>query len=127
MIIAGVDEAGRGSVLGPLFVAGVSIDEKDAKRLQELGVKDSKLLSPEKRVKLYREIRKAAKKVSWERIEPKRIDDYVIQGTRLLRLNYLEALYMARVLSKLDFDRAYVDCCDTIEKRYGNLVADLLF
>jgi ribonuclease HII len=59
-VIAGVDEAGRGSVLGPLVVAGVSIEESRVRKLSELGVKDSKLLTPQKRSKLYREIKKVA-------------------------------------------------------------------
>ncbi len=126
-IIAGVDEAGRGSVLGPLFVAGVAIEEVKLRKLRELGVKDSKLLLPAKRRKLYREIKKLAARITWERIEPWRIDEVVIRGTRLLRLNYLEAQHMAKVLFRLQhFDVAYVDCCDTVQKRYGELVANLV-
>ncbi len=127
-IVAGVDEAGRGSVLGPLLVAGVSVEEKDIPKLVEIGVKDSKLLTPEKRRKLYREIWKISVEVAYERVEPDQIDLVVTNGTRLFRLNHLEAQYMAKVLSKLNkFDLAYVDCCDTVQKRYGELVADLLF
>jgi ribonuclease HII len=127
VIVAGVDEAGRGSVLGPLIVAGVSIEERDVRKLVEIGVKDSKLLSPAKRRKLYPEIRKIAIEFIYERIDPDQIDLVVTSGTRLLRLNYLEAQYMAKVLQKLKFDLAYVDCCDTVQKRYGELVADILF
>jgi ribonuclease HII len=126
-IIAGVDEAGRGSVLGPLIVAGIAIDEKDIPQLKAIGVKDSKLLLPAKRRDLDHKIRKIAIQIIWQKIEPRIIDEVVIRGTRLMRLNYLEAQYMARVLEKLKFDIAYVDCCDTIQKRYGNLIADLLF
>ena len=42
--ILGVDEAGRGPVIGSLFIAGVLVDEKDLNKLKNLGVKDSKLL-----------------------------------------------------------------------------------
>lgn len=126
-VIAGVDEAGRGSVLGPLLVAGVSIEERDIPKLVKLGVKDSKLLSPARRRKLYREIRGLAKRIVWQKIEPTKIDAVVFKGVRLFRLNYLEAQYMASVLSKLEFERAYVDCCDTLESRFGDLVADLTF
>jgi ribonuclease HII len=127
-IVAGVDEAGRGSVLGPLLVAVVSIEEKDIPKLVQTGVKDSKLLAPALRRKLYRMIRKIAVEVAYERIDPDEIDLVVTNGTRLFRLNHLEAQYMAKVLSRLNkFDLAYVDCCDTVQKRYGELVADLLF
>lgn len=122
-----MDEAGRGSVLGPLVVAGVAVEESKVSILSELGVKDSKLLTPARRRKLYGEIRKIASQVSWELIDPKSIDEVVFQGIRLLRLNRLEGESMARVLAKLDFDLAFVDCCDTNEKRFGTLIAELLF
>jgi len=53
MNIAGVDEAGRGCVIGPMVVAGVCIDSNKEVLLRELGVKDSKLLSPHKRNVLF--------------------------------------------------------------------------
>ena len=42
----GIDEAGKGDYFGPLVVAGVRIsDEEKAKKLQEVGVRDSKTVS----------------------------------------------------------------------------------
>ena len=49
MLIAGVDEAGRGCVIGPLVISGYVIKEKNLCRLIELGVKDSKKLSRKSR------------------------------------------------------------------------------
>ena len=43
--ICGIDDAGRGSMLGPLVIAGVSLEKKNLKKLTSLGVKDSKKLS----------------------------------------------------------------------------------
>ena len=43
-MICGVDEAGKGPVIGPLVVAAVAV--KNAKDIQDLGVKDSKQLNP---------------------------------------------------------------------------------
>lgn len=126
MILAGVDEAGRGSVLGPLVVAGVSIDESKVPELVSLGVKDSKLLSPKKRRFLYRKIKRVATKVAYERLLPKEIDEVVFKGERLFRLNYLEAKTIASILYRLRFDRAYVDCCDTNQRRFGDLISDLI-
>ena len=49
MITIGVDEAGRGPVIGPLVVCSVAIPRDDCKMLTDRGVKDSKDLSASKR------------------------------------------------------------------------------
>jgi ribonuclease HII len=126
LIVAGVDEAGRGSVLGPLVVAAVSIEESKVAKLAEIGVRDSKLLTPRRRRSLFKEIKRLAQDVVVNSIAPKLIDDYVLNGTRLFKLNYLEAKHMARALSQLDFDLAYVDCCDVNRERYGKLISKLV-
>ena len=126
MIVAGVDEAGRGSVLGPLVVAAVSLREEGISKLRKIGVRDSKLLSPARRAALYRDIKKLSEAVSCEKIYPESIDRAVFNGERLHRLNYLEAQAMAKLLSKIRFDRAFVDCCDTNQERFGFQVSDLV-
>jgi ribonuclease HII len=52
MKILGIDEAGRGPVLGPLVIAGVMADEAGIAALAELGVRDSKALSRKRRTEL---------------------------------------------------------------------------
>jgi ribonuclease HII len=126
LILAGVDEAGRGSVLGPLIVAGVSIEDSKIPELVRLGVKDSKLLLPQRRRHLFRKIKELASEVTYEKILPKEIDKVVFHGERLYRLNYLEAKTMSSILFKLRFDRAFVDCCDTNQARFGQLISDLV-
>lgn len=49
----GVDEAGRGAVIGPLVLSSVLLDDESEKELHNQGVKDSKQLSPEQRFRLY--------------------------------------------------------------------------
>jgi ribonuclease HII len=56
MSICGVDEAGKGSVLGPVVTAGVLV--ADAAELEGLGLRDSKQLTPHRREELYGEITK---------------------------------------------------------------------
>ncbi|MDH5579976.1 MAG: ribonuclease HII, partial [Betaproteobacteria bacterium] len=56
MQICGVDDAGRGSMLGPLVIAGVSLKKSDVSKLKLLGVKDSKQLTPKLREELYKKI-----------------------------------------------------------------------
>ena len=57
MLIAGIDDAGRGSIIGPLAIAGVLIKKEDPASLDYLGIKDSKLLSTRKREHLLKKLR----------------------------------------------------------------------
>ncbi len=56
-MILGIDEAGRGCLAGSLFVAGVVCSEKTALEFLEMGLKDSKKLSPKKRFFLENKIK----------------------------------------------------------------------
>ena len=121
MIICGVDDAGRGSVLGPLVIAGVSIERTKIKRLSEIGVKDSKQLSPNAREILYKKILAIVDDYCIARISPKIID----QSVRKNQLNHLEAKYMAKVITKLRPDSSYVDSCDVNPARFGKEISKL--
>ena len=57
-LIAGVDEAGRGSVIGPIVVCCASCSRDDSKRLKKLASRDSKQLTPPQREEAYSELRK---------------------------------------------------------------------
>jgi ribonuclease HII len=127
MILAGVDEAGRGCVLGPLVVAGVSLEDSSIPRLIEMGIRDSKKLSPRRRAELYKHIKRVATGISIWKINPRKIDKVVSRGEKLFKLNYLEARYMALALARLHWDIAYLDCCDVNEERYGKMVEGFLF
>jgi len=114
----GVDEAGRGCLVGPLFVAGVSATSSGVRALRELGVKDSKKLSPARRESLYPEILKVAAQVHWASIPPREIDAVVIHGKKLRKLNYLEAVYFAKVIDHLGARRVTVDASDVLPHRF---------
>ena len=47
--LLGIDEAGRGPVIGPMVIAGLLISENKLDRLAGLGVQDSKTLSRARR------------------------------------------------------------------------------
>ena len=55
-IIAGVDEAGRGPVIGPLVICAFAIEQEKEKELKKIGVKDSKLLSESQREGLFKKL-----------------------------------------------------------------------
>lgn len=107
MIISGIDEAGRGPVIGPLVIAIATIDETRVHLLQEIGVKDSKLLSPMQRERMFEEIKKFCK-VDLIKLEPSIIDSAV--ESENTNLNWLEADTGAQLLNLHHSDKAYIDC-----------------
>ena len=121
MQICGVDEAGRGSMLGPLVIAGITISKSKIKLLKKLGVRDSKKLSPAAREYLYKKIIETVDDYHVIRIPPRVIDKSVANHS----LNHLEAKYMAKVISKLSPATAFVDSCDVNSKRFGKEISEL--
>jgi ribonuclease HII len=126
MLVAGVDDAGRGSVIGPLVIAGILIDEKEVPKLVRLGVKDSKLLSPSRRESLAIEIKRLAQKHAIIKLSPAEIDKVVEKGRKLHRLNRLEAQAMAKVIELLKPNVAYVDASDVLEERFKQHILEYL-
>ncbi|MEM3936589.1 MAG: ribonuclease HII [Thermofilaceae archaeon] len=121
MIEAGVDEAGRGPVIGPLVVACVVLDEKGVSALRGI-VRDSKKLIPHKRLKLSKLIRNVALEVKTRVVEPWEIDWAVENLER--GLNELEAIVTAELVNELvsPVFRVYLDSPDPLPKRYAELV-----
>ena len=112
-----VDEAGKGPVIGPLVVAAVKI--KNAKDIDNLGVKDSKQLTPTKRKELA-EIIKSEFDYAIEIIEPEIVDEYRKQN----KLNELNREAFERLISKLNPNVAYVDAADVNEHRFGKQIKE---
>ncbi len=125
MLLGGVDEAGRGSLVGTLVVAGVSLDGEAQSELKGLGVRDSQLLSPRRRNVLYKDIIRLSKDAVHFHIHPAEIDRYVKLGMKYRKLNYLEAIYMAKVVDNLEADQVIVDAADTNPGRFGRDIGDL--
>jgi ribonuclease HII len=121
-ILGGVDEAGRGAVIGPMVVAGVSFREKDMRELKRIGVRDSKELSRKERAEKYGQIVGIAKSICICVVQTTEIDDHVT----LNRLNHLEALAMAQVIDNMNADSIFVDCCDVNQEKFkANILCNL--
>ena len=118
-MICGVDEAGKGPVLGPLVVAAVAVD--NAKDIENLGIKDSKQLTPAKRKELA-DIIKNKFSFAIEIIEAERVDEYRRQN----KLNDLNREAFEKLISKLDPNVAYVDAADVNEHRFGKQIKEKL-
>jgi len=114
-MICGVDEAGKGSVLGPMVVAAVGVSSEEI--LADLGVKDSKQLSAKERERMYSIIRKRC------RVATVKLDAHEIDAVRQdMTLNEAVARAHAQVITKLSPSCAYVDACDVNSFRYAEMV-----
>ncbi|MBN1644894.1 ribonuclease HII, partial [Candidatus Woesearchaeota archaeon] len=108
-LICGIDEAGKGPAIGPLVICALVIKEEDIPKLKALGVKDSKLLTPRTRERMFNEIKKIAKRHKIVKIQPKEIDD-IIMNRKSMNLNWLEAVTSADLINYLKPDKAILDC-----------------
>ncbi len=110
--ILGIDEAGRGPVVGPMVIAGVLLEEKDEEELRKKGVKDSKLLTHKRRIALGKKIAKIAKAIEIIVIEAGEIDG---RGKVGMNLNKLEAVKIADIINKIarKDTKIIVDCPST--------------
>lgn len=123
-LICGIDEAGRGPVIGDLVLCGVAIEEDNLNRLKELGVKDSKLLTPKMREELFPKIKKTVDKYVIIQVKPKEIDEAL--DSEHLNLNWLEAHKTAEILNKIKPDSAIIDCPSPNIKKYESYLRNLL-
>lgn len=114
-MIAGIDEAGKGPVLGPMCVAGVLIDEKKLDTLAQMGVKDSKQLTAKRREVLAGEIKKLADKYFILEVSASQIDEL----RKVMTMNEIMVVCYVKVLEALKPDRAFVDAADVIAERFG--------
>lgn len=113
MWTCGIDEAGKGPVLGPMVAAGVSV--LDVNDLSNLGIKDSKKLRPKKRDEIY-ETLVASYKTAVVIRTPADID------ARLGTMNQFTVECHAEVLQQLKADVVYLDACDVNAARFGTNV-----
>jgi ribonuclease HII len=113
--ICGVDEAGRGPVIGPMVVVGLMVE--DDKVLRDLGVKDSKKLTPGRREVLAEEIKAVAR----HETVIASADDIDTLRQRFT-MNVMESKMFATVIERLGPKVAYVDAADANETEYRNLI-----
>lgn len=101
----GLDEAGRGPVIGPIVIAGVQITPKDNKELIKIGVKDSKQLTPRQREMLAEKIQKIAKRIEIEILSADEIDELMKKMT----LNKIELNAFVSIINRTDAKRVFLD------------------
>ena len=120
--IAGIDEAGRGPLVGDMFVSLVALNESDLPKLRLSGVKDSKKLSPERREKLLIEILKLAQAIIVSRATPSEIDErnintiFVEKACKCIALSYRRGI---------EIDIVYIDAAGDPSKTVSRIRACL--
>ena len=127
---SGIDEAGRGSIIGPLVIASVTADKKTINKFSRIGVKDSKKLSAKNREIFSKIIIDESENVIISKLSEKRIDNAVklrkkylknknfVTNNKIIGLNELEARSMSKMINNLNSHSVYVDSCDVKPERF---------
>jgi ribonuclease HII len=123
--VLGIDEAGKGPVIGPLIIAGVLINKEDEKKLRDIEVKDSKLLTQKQREILFDKIIEIAKSTRIIIIEPEEIDKTILRDDTS-NLNWLEAKKSAEIINEFNPETAILDSPHPIPQKYADYIKNLL-
>lgn len=109
-----------GALVGPMVIAGVSVQKNLMKEVLRLNVKDSKMLTPKQRERIYAKLIELIEKNNTSSsfitlpIPPCKID--------ITNLNLLEAKHMAYIIDMMDADEIYLDALTTKPKKFKSLV-----
>jgi ribonuclease HII len=121
VLITGIDVAGRGALIGPMVICGITVEKGVEKKLAKIGVKDSKMLTPKKREELYKKIKEIVQTKSRVSsiipisIQPCKIDDY--RGKKV-NLNMIEARTMAQIINISGGDEIYLDALTSRPEKF---------
>lgn len=113
-MLCGIDEAGRGPVLGPLVIGSVSVN--DDTPLIEIGVKDSKKLSAKVRDRMFDEILEVCDSHAIVIMSAEDID----LNRKRKSLNVIEMEMFAESVNVPDVEIVYADCPDVNTMAFGS-------
>lgn len=105
MQVLGIDEAGRGSVFGSMFIGAALVDETDMDALDRLELKDSKELSDGQREAFVPQIKELAADTYVKEVAASEIDEL----RQIMSLNVIELNGFARLIERLDPDKVFID------------------
>jgi ribonuclease HII len=112
-MIAGVDEAGRGPVIGPLVIALVAVSHEHI--LDKIALKDSKLCTPPQRELFKTQINQIADKTKILSVSAADIDTM----RKTMTLNQLEVYTFSKLISAAKPDICYIDSADVNANRFA--------
>ncbi len=114
----GIDEAGRGPVIGPMVLCGYLIDDKKINALKSLHVKDSKLLSPSQREGLFGKLKKLADDYLIVKIPAKKLNELMKEKN----LNQIEIDSMAKLINFLHPEKVIIDSPEVNTDKFSEKV-----
>jgi ribonuclease HII len=122
-MIIGIDEAGRGCIIGPMVICAAAINPLDEYKLKELGVKDSKKLSPHQREGLYGKVGRLCTYTT-VKITAAELNDLMDRHN----LNEIEAMKIAYAIDHLGIPgaTAYVDSPDNVPAKFSKRIEKYL-
>jgi len=123
-LIVGVDEAGRGCIMGPMVIGFAAIEQSDEQRLRKIGVRDSKKLTAQKRDGLFPQVNRMCKcrhaEISAHELTLL-MDKY--------SLNEIEAIKIAEMINTANYPKGtliYVDSPDNIPSNFTKRIEKYL-
>jgi len=115
-ISTGIDDATKCPCIGSIFLAGVTADAATIETWKQLGVKDSKLITPKKRTKLAKIIKETALGFSIHQMPPQMIDN------KVFNLNEWEMLTVFKIMHDLhkygELGNVYIDNWEVTQKLF---------
>lgn len=121
MKVLGIDEAGRGPVIGSMFVGGFMAEERDLEAVEDLGVKDSKKLSDRKRDSIESVLEQHGEKFLKE-ITASEIDEL----REVMSLNKIEIKGFVDVIKQAEPDKVILDLPEPNPERFiGKIKSEL--
>jgi len=122
-LLLGIDDAGRGPVIGPMVLAGCLIDPKTGDEFKKVGVRDSKQLTQKRREFLEGIIKEKSKAFEVVVLNPEEIDKKNSEG---LKLNELEGLAAVKIINKINDGKEkikiVIDCPSPNRTKWRNFL-----
>ena len=128
-LVTGIDEAGRGALLGPMIICGVTAEKSVVKKLKKIGVRDSKQLTPKRREELYDKIKETIQsESSVSSIIPISIPSCKIDSYRdnKVNLNMLEVRTMVEIINMAGGHEIYLDALTARPQKFKRTVKEHL-